>query len=159
MHIVDILTPERILCHVEASSKKRVLEFFGKLLATDVHKVSDHKISDREVYEGLIARERLGSTSVGKGVAIPHARVHNCDVTLGAFLHLDKGVDYDAIDRQPVDLLFALMVPEHCTQEHLDLMAILAQMFSDEQLRQQLRTVPDCEEKFRLLIEWEALHN
>lgn len=154
MHIVDILTPERILCHVEASSKKRVLEFFGKLLASEIHKVSD-----REIYERLTARERLGSTSVGKGVAIPHARVNNCDITLGAFLHLDKGVDYDAIDRQPVDLLFALMVPENCTQEHLDLMAMLAQMFSDEQLRHKLRTVADCEEKFRLLIEWEAIHN
>ncbi len=154
MQIVDILSPERILCHVEASSKKRVLEYFSKLLATETH-----DISNREIYESLLNRERLGSTSIGYGVAIPHARVSQCNVTLGAFLQLETGVDYEAIDRQPVDLLFALLVPEECTQEHLDLLAVLAELFSSAEFRRQLRNTEKCEDKFHLLTEWQTLNN
>ncbi|MEK7990403.1 MAG: PTS IIA-like nitrogen regulatory protein PtsN [Thiotrichaceae bacterium] len=154
MQIVDILSPERILCHVQATSKKRVLEYFSKLLATEMH-----DISNREIYDNLLTRERLGSTSIGRGVAIPHARVSQCNVTLGAFLQLETGVDYEAIDHQPVDLLFALLVPEECTQEHLDLLATLAEMFSDANFRQQLREIEDCDDKFHLLTQWQTLNN
>jgi PTS system nitrogen regulatory IIA component len=150
MQIVDILSPERILCDVKATSKKRVLEYFSKLLATETH-----GINNRDIYESLINRERLGSTSIGHGVAIPHARVSQCNVTLGAFLQLETGVNYDAIDHQPVDLLFALLVPEDCTQEHLDLLAKLAELFSDAELRKQLRDTIRCEDKFHLLTNFE----
>ncbi|MCV6638832.1 PTS IIA-like nitrogen regulatory protein PtsN [Candidatus Albibeggiatoa sp. nov. NOAA] len=154
MQIVDILSPERILCHVQATSKKRVLEYFSKLLATEMH-----DIGNREIYDSLLTRERLGSTSIGHGVAIPHARVSECNVTLGAFLQLETGVDYEAIDRQPVDLLFALLVPEECTQEHLDLLATLAEMFGDPEFRKQLRETEDCDEKFHILTQWQTLNN
>lgn len=151
MQITDILTPDRMLCHVQASSKKRVFEYFSKLLATETS-----KLSNREILNSLLARERLGSTGLGRGVAIPHARVNNCDVTLAAFLQLEQGIDYDAIDRQPVDLLFALMVPEECTEEHLQILAQLAEMFSDAEFREQLRNGQDCGEKYQLFAQWQA---
>jgi len=152
MHIADILTPNRMLCHVQATSKKRILEFFSKLLADEGQLVNSH-----QVFESLLARERLGTTGLGKGVAIPHARVSACKETLAAFLQLEKGVDFDAIDRQPVDLLFALMVPEDSTEEHLEILAQLAEMLSDEAFRSRLREASSCEEKFSLLTSWHSL--
>lgn len=154
MQIADILTPDRILCHVQATSKKRVFEYFSKLLAIETSALTSHQI-----FESLLARERLGSTSLGKGVAIPHARVAQCNVTIAAFLQTENAIDYDAIDKQPVDLLFALLVPEQSTQEHLEILSLLADMFSDEHFRQQLRNSPDCEEKFRLLINWQPANS
>jgi PTS system nitrogen regulatory IIA component len=150
MQISDILTPERMLCHVKASSKKRVFEYFSKLLATETDSLTSH-----EIFESLQGRERLGSTALGKGVAIPHARVAQCKQTLAAFLQLEDGIDYDAIDREPVDLLFALVVPEHSTEEHLEILAKLAGMFSQPEFREQLRNTPDCIEKFKLLTQWQ----
>lgn len=149
MHITDILTPNRMLCHVQATSKKRILEYFSRLLADETQAVSSHQI-----FESLLARERLGTTGLGKGVAIPHARVPACKETLAAFLQLEKGVDFDAIDKQPVDLLFALMVPENSTEEHLIILAQLAEMLSDEDFRARLREAQNCEEKYALLTRW-----
>jgi len=149
MQISDIITPERILCHVQATSKKRSLEYFSKLLATE------STLTSHEIFDSLLARERLGSTGLGKGVAIPHARVALNHVTLAAFLQLEKGIDFDAIDKQPVDLLFALMVPENSTQEHLKILAQLASMFSDAEFRRKIRETDDCFEKFNLLTGWQ----
>jgi PTS system nitrogen regulatory IIA component len=151
MQISDILTPERMLCHIQATSKKRVLEYFSKLLATEMSEVTSHNI-----FDSLLGRERLGSTALGKGVAIPHARVSQCDTTLAAFVQLEKGIDFDALDKQPVDLLFALMVPENSTEEHLKILALLAQMFSEEEFRDKLRRTNDCKEKFILLTDWRS---
>jgi PTS system nitrogen regulatory IIA component len=150
MQIADILTPDRMLCHVQASSKKRVLEYFSKLLATETSLLTSH-----EIFDSLLVRERLGSTGLGKGVAIPHARVKQCETTLGAFVQLERGIDFDAIDRQPVDLLFALVVPEESTEEHLKVLARLAQMFGDAEFRQSLRAAPECRDKFILLSNWQ----
>ncbi len=150
MQILNILTPERMLCHVQANSKKRVLEYFSKLLATESTSLSSH-----EIFDSLLGRERLGSTALGKGIAIPHARVAQCEVTLAAFLQLEEGIDFDAIDKQPVDLLFALMVPENSTEEHLNILAQLAQMFSEDKFCEKLRRTQDCTEKFNLLTRWQ----
>jgi PTS system nitrogen regulatory IIA component len=150
MQISEILTPERMLCHVQATSKKRVLEYFSKLLATETS-----ELTNRAIFDCLLGRERLGSTALGKGVAIPHARVAQCDITLAAFVQLEQGIDFDAIDNQPVDLLFALMVPENSTQEHLEILAQLAQMFSEESFRDKLRCASDCTDKFNLLTLWQ----
>jgi len=149
MVISDILTPERILCHVQATSKKRVLEYFSKLLAQETSSLTSY-----DVFEELLGRERLGSTAIGKGVAIPHARVAQCNVTLAAFLQLENGIDFDSIDHKPVDLLFALMVPYNSTDEHLEILAQLAQMFSSDEFREKLRHTEDCRDKFNLLIHW-----
>lgn len=151
MLIADILTPERMLCNVQATSKKRVLEYFSKLLATD-----SNAVTDRAIYESLLSREKLGSTGLGKGVAIPHARVEQCEVTLAAFLQTDQPIDFDAIDKQPVDLLFALVVPHDITQAHLDLLAHLAEMFSDDDFRKRLRMAEQCCTKYHLLSEWRS---
>ncbi len=150
MQISDILTPERMLCHVEVTSKKRVLEYFSKLLATDTLSLTSHEILD-----SLLARERLGSTGLEKGIAIPHARVAECHVTLAAFLQLEKGIDFDAADKQPVDLLFALVVPENSTEEHLKILAQLAQMFSEDEFCEKLRTLENDQDKFNLLTCWQ----
>ncbi len=148
MQIIDILTPERIACGIKAKSKKRALEKLSVLLAD-----SDPSLSSSKVFDCLIARERLGSTGLGRGVAIPHARVKHCDQTLGAFLLLNNGVDYDAIDKQPVDLLFALLVPEDSTDEHLRILAGLAEMFSDDPFRKRIRDCHGSVEIFSLMDE------
>lgn len=150
MQISEILTKERMLCHVQANSKKRVLEYFSKLLAQETSTLTSH-----EIFNCLLVRERLGSTALGKGVAIPHARVAQSNVTLAAFLQLEKGIDFDGPDKQPVDLLFALMVPENSTEEHLKILAQLANMFSEEEFREKLRKTQDCNEKFNLLTHWQ----
>lgn len=150
MQISDIITPERIHCHVEATSKKRVLEHLSELLVTETPSLTSH-----DIFESLLERERLGSTSLGKGIAIPHARVAQCDVTSAAFLQLEKGIDFDAIDKQPVDLLFALMVPEHATEEHLKILAQLAHLFSKDEFCEKLRNMEDGGEKFKLLTHWQ----
>ena len=150
MQISNILIPERIFCHVQANSKKRVLERFSELFA------SEALLTNHDIFDCLLGRERLGSTGIGKGIAIPHARVAHSTVTLAAFLQLDKGINFDAIDKQPVDLLFALMVPENSTDEHLEILAQLARMFSQKEFCDKLRHAQDCRETFQLLTDWQA---
>lgn len=134
MDIKDLLIPERVAANTQAGSKKRVLEMISGLLAE-----SAPKLTAEEIFESLIGRERLGSTGLGHGVALPHARMAGQDEAIGAFVKLEQGVDFDAIDGQSVDLLFALLVPEHFTDEHLDILAQLARMFSDNQFCQKIR--------------------
>lgn len=154
MQIADIITPERVACHVSASSKKRVLEKISEIVAAQ----SPLDLTAHDIFDSLLARERLGTTAIDHGVAIPHGRLKNTTVTVGAFVQLDEGIDCDALDRQDVNLLFALLVPEESTEEHLQLLARLAKMFSNEQLREQLRTAPDSETAYRLLIDWDSSH-
>ena len=111
MQLTELITPERIDCDVDANSKKRALEILSTLISQ-----SQDTISANDVFDSLIAREKLGGTGVGHGVAIPHGRLKNTDQTLGAFVKLKSGVDYDSADHQPVDLLFALLVPEEATE-------------------------------------------
>ncbi|NOY62208.1 MAG: PTS IIA-like nitrogen regulatory protein PtsN [Gammaproteobacteria bacterium] len=149
MQIADCILPERIVCGASTGSKKRGLELLSGLLSE-----GEEQLSSVVVFESLLARERLGGTGVGHGVAIPHGRMKNIDHAVGAFLQLEKGVDFDAIDNRPVDLLFALIVPEQSTGEHLKLLAQLAQMFSDEKLRDALRQAQSCSEIHQLLTQW-----
>ncbi len=109
MLISDLLSPEKIHCDVHSSSKKRLLELISEELARN----SD-SLGQREIFESLCARERLGSTGLGKGVAIPHGRVKGTRHVEVSFLRLKKPVPFDAVDGQPVDLLFALAVPDNC---------------------------------------------
>ena len=131
MNISDIISPDRVVCDIDASSKKRALEQLSDMIATD----STPSLLPQDVVDSLIARERLGSTGIGYGVAIPHGRVKNTDHAIAAFARLHEGIDFDAADNQTVDLLFALLVPEDSTNEHLQLLAQLAEMFSDEDFR------------------------
>ena len=143
MLISDLLSPERIRFDVQSSSKKRLLELISEELARN----SD-EFSKREIFESLCARERLGSTGLGKGVAIPHGRVKGSKHVEASFIRLKKPLPFDAVDGQPVDLLFCLAVPEDCSEDHLKLLAQVAELFSDPELLQELR---EAETSGRLL--------
>lgn len=146
MPAADLITPNTIACGVKASSKKRALEALSALLAAN-----GSGLIDTEIFESLIMRERLGSTGIGHGVAIPHGRLKGVKSALGAFVQLEQGVDFDAIDNGPVDLMFALLVPVESTDEHLQLLAQLAEMFSDASLRERLREAESVKEIYELL--------
>jgi PTS system nitrogen regulatory IIA component len=146
MLISDLLSPERIRCDVQSSSKKRLLEIISEELARN----SD-EFSEREIFESLCARERLGSTGLGKGVAIPHGRVKGSRHVEASFIRLKKPVPFDAIDGQPVDLLFCLAVPEDCGEDHLKLLAQVAELFSNPELLRQLREANDSGRLMQLL--------
>lgn len=149
MQLADLLTRDRIQCGVTVASKKRALEQVSQLMATD-----QTKLDQTDIFDNLISRERLGSTGLGRGVAIPHARVKNTTRTTGAFIKLKEGIDYDAADRQPVDILFALLVPEESNEEHLQILSQLAQMFSDTQLVEKLRQTNDSDALLKLIDNW-----
>jgi len=146
MLISDLLSPERIRCDVHSSSKKRLLEIISRELA---HNSDD--LNQREVFESLCARERLGSTGLGKGVAIPHGRVKGSHDVQASFIRLKKPLPFDAIDGEPVDLLFAIAVPENCNEDHLKLLAQVAELFSDPDLLMQLRAAEDSGKLLKLL--------
>ncbi len=134
MQIQNLITPGRTLCGVEGGSKKRALELLANAIAQDVP-----GIEADELFRRLIGRERLGSTGIGHGIAIPHCRVANCNSTLGALLTLADPIDFDSIDSQPVDILFAMLVPEDAHDEHLQTLAALAGALNNADYRQRLR--------------------
>lgn len=150
MHLLDLLAPARVVAGAKAPGKKRLLETLALLLAE-----GDGE-RERLVFESLCQRERLGSTALGHGVAIPHGRSPGLVAATGAFVRLAEAVDFGAPDGQPVDLLFALAVPEHFTQQHLVLLSQLVEMFGDPGFRQRLRAAPDSAAVYQLLAAWRA---
>jgi PTS system nitrogen regulatory IIA component len=150
MQIQDLLSPRRVRYCQQVTSKKRVLERISELLADTAP-----DLTSEEVFNCLIDRERLGSTGLGKGVAIPHGRVSGLREPVGAFIRLDEGIDFDAIDGLPVDLLFALLVPSESTKEHLGLLAQLAGMFASNPFCTRLRESRSDDELYNLINRWE----
>ena len=150
MQLSEIINVNRIKKGVDVLSKKRALEELASLFTQD-----QTQLNTNEIFDSLISRERLGSTGVGYGIAIPHGRIKNCEKITGAFIQLNEGIDFDAIDNQPVDMLFALIVPEECTDEHLKVLARLASMFNEEDFRQKLRASQTEEQTLQLLTEWQ----
>jgi PTS system nitrogen regulatory IIA component len=146
------LVEERIGCNVEATSKKRVLEQLGQRLAEAVPELNQDM-----VFDALLERERLGSTGLGKGIALPHARMPQITEALAAFVQLPTGIDFDAIDNQPVDLAFAMLVPLEATDEHLQLLAKLAQMFDEQDFCSALRQATTAHELYQLIQQREAI--
>ena len=142
----DLLSPGRILAGVRINSKKRLLE----LISTTLAKINKD-LSSREIFESLCAREHLGSTALGNGVAIPHGRISSTKGVEALFIQLAKPLPFDADDGKPVDLLFALVVPQHCTDDHSKLLSSIAERFSDPQLQEQLRNSEDANAIFHLL--------
>ncbi len=134
MQIESLISTSRTLCGVEGGSKKRALELLANAIAQDIP-----AIDADELFRRLIGRERLGSTGIGHGVAIPHCRVENCTGTVGALITLAEPIDFDAIDSQPVDILFAMLVPEDAHDEHLQTLATLAGALNNPEYRQRLR--------------------
>lgn len=121
------------------SSKKKLLEYLASFIANSL---SDSSASD--IFERFLNRERLGSTGIGEGVAIPHCRLPQCQEPLGVLLKLHETIDFDAMDHRPVDLVFALVVPEQTDGQHLQVLATLARNFSDADYRTALRNAPDA---------------
>jgi PTS system nitrogen regulatory IIA component len=148
MKLSEILSPDCIQLDADATSKKRVLELASQLLAG-----ADESLSPRGVFDRLIAREKLGSTGLGHGVAIPHGRLPGLDRTIGVFLRMQKGVDFDAPDKEPVDLVFALLVPEESTEEHLQVLANIARYFGSGRSRDALRVDISAQEACELLCQ------
>lgn len=151
MNISELLTPERVVCTDEVSSKKRALEMLSEMLAAD-----EPELTGGEIFDSLLSRERLGSTGLGRGVAIPHGRVRGINTAIAAMLKLEHGVDYDAPDREPVDLLFALLVPQESTDEHLQILAALARMFADPPTLARLREARDSGALLLQVSHWET---
>jgi PTS system nitrogen regulatory IIA component len=134
---------------MQASSKKRLFEQAGLLFE------NHHGIARSLVFDSLFARERLGSTALGQGVAIPHGRIKGLKEALGAFVKLAQPVPFDAPDEQPVSLVFVLLVPEQATEKHLQILSELAQMFSDKTLREAMNRAPDTAALHELVTSWQ----
>ncbi|MCP5179413.1 MAG: PTS IIA-like nitrogen regulatory protein PtsN [Pseudomonadales bacterium] len=147
MDVADILAPGRTHIGVDVQSRKRALEWISEQLAEHIP-----ALRARDLFQALQARERLGSTGLGEGVAIPHCRIHH-DRILGLFVRLARPIDFDAPDGEPVDLLFALLVPEGEAEAHLKVLSQLASAFSNEDLSARLRVAGSAEDLRAILIE------
>ncbi len=147
MKFNNLLKLDQIRLNITAGSKKKVLQVISDIVAENYPEYNANKI-----FELLIERERLGSTGIGHGVALPHGRLPDCQEPIGIFISLAEGVDFDAIDQEPVKLLFALLVPENSTQEHLEILARLADFFRQDKNRQILENATSPETVYNLLI-------
>jgi PTS system nitrogen regulatory IIA component len=151
MNITDLLMPDRASCRENIGSKKRLLEYSSELLAS-----SSPGLSQNEIFNALINREKLGSTGLGKGVAIPHGRIASLERPVCAFVKLASPVDFDATDGQPVDLIFTLLVPENSTEEHLQVLSTIAEIFSNAGISMALRQCETDSCLLEQLRQWEA---
>jgi PTS system nitrogen regulatory IIA component len=151
MNITDLLVPDRVSCREDVGSKKRLLEYVSELLAK-----SSPELSQNEIFNALINREKLGSTGLGNGVAIPHGRIASLERPVCAFIKLASPVDFDATDGQPVDLIFTLLVPEDSTEEHLQVLSTIAEIFSNAGISMALRQCETDSCLLEQLCQWEA---
>jgi PTS system nitrogen regulatory IIA component len=149
--LAAILPPSNVLVDVDATSKKRVFEQAGLLFE------NQHAIARGTVTDNLFARERLGSTGLGHGVAIPHGRIKGLKNPLAAVLRTKAPIGFDSPDDEPVSLLIVLMVPEAATQRHLEILSEIAEMLSDRELRDRLKEAADAETLHRLITDWAPL--
>ncbi len=149
MLLSNLLTKDRVIANLKGGSKKRVLELAAEFIGAESGLDSD------EIYQGLIDRERLGSTGIGFGVAIPHCRLNEIDTNdaRGYLIQLNQGIDFDAIDEQTVRLLFVLLVPDSTNQLHLDILAQLANCFTDDIFRHNLQQATSTQELFDVAIQ------
>ena len=148
IRLETILTPGRSLVNVPGGSKKKALEQIANLISSQV---PDLEMQD--VFEALIAREKLGSTGFGNGIAIPHCRLKSCEAPVSALLHLDAPIDFDAIDGAPVDLLFVLLVPQAATDAHLELLRQIASMLDRKEVRDKLRSASSNEALYQVVLD------
>ncbi len=148
--ISQILPAENVILDAEATSKKRVFERVGILFENNL------QIARSQVFDSLFSREKLGSTGLGQGVAIPHGRIKNMREAVAAFVKTQFPIPFDAPDGQPVNLIFVLLVPERATDVHLQLLGELAQMFSDKAFREQLQASNDPAAIHQMFTDWQA---
>src|SRR6266702_7783132 len=147
--VANLLRADHIVLDLQVSSKKRLFEQAGLLFE------NHHGLARRLVFDSLFARERLGSTSLGQGVAIPHGRIKGLKEAVGAFVRLAQAVPFDAPDGNPVSLVFVLLVPEQANEQHLRILSELAQMLSDRELRGKLSTDTDAGTLHQHITAWQ----
>jgi len=161
MNLDTLISSNAVISNPDIKSKKRALELLAEILAEQLSASTSgddqpfDEVDALDIFQLLTEREKLGSTSMGHGVALPHTRTDLTDHAIGAFLKLDKGIDFDSPDDQKTDLIFALMVPEHYTDEHLKILAYLATLFSDEMFCTAIRSSADQAKIHDHLISWQ----
>ena len=148
--LASILSSEQVLAKVDATSKKRAFEEAG-LLFENLHGLSRALVTD-----SLFSRERLGSTGLGHGVAIPHGRIKGLRSPMAAVFQLSTPIGFDAPDDKPVSLLIFLLVPEAATQKHLEILSEIAELLSDATLREKLITAADSNQLHDLIVGWQS---
>lgn len=153
IRLETILTLGRSVVNAPGGSKKKALEQIANLISYQVP-----ELEMQEVYEALIAREKLGSTGFGNGIAIPHCRLKSCETPVSALLHLDAPIDFDAIDGAPVDLLFVLLVPQAATDAHLELLRQIASMLDRKEVRDKLRSASSNEALYQVVLDEQNGH-
>jgi PTS system nitrogen regulatory IIA component len=147
--VAKLLSPAHVVTDLQASSKKRLFEQAGLMFE------NQHGLARSMVFDSLFAREKLGTTGLGQGVAIPHGRIKGLKEALGAFLRLAQPVPFEAPDGNPVSLVFVLLVPEKATEKHLQILSELAQMFSDKALRESMMQAADAAALHELIKTWQ----
>ena len=147
MDFAQLLKPEAVKVLTSASSKKRLIQDLGDLVS------AAYDMDASRVVEALMMRESLGPTGVGHGVALPHARLEGIEEVVGAFVLLDKPIDFASVDRQPVDIAFALFAPEDAGVEHLKALALVSRTLRDSSICTKLRSNPDAGTLFAILTE------
>ena len=148
IRLETILTPGRAQVNAPGGSKKKALEQIANLIHREVP-----DMAMQDVFEALVAREKLGSTGFGNGIAIPHCRLKGCTSPISALMHLDAPIDFDAIDGAPVDLLFVLLVPQAATDAHLELLRQIASMLDREEVRKKLRSASTNEALYQVVLD------
>jgi len=147
MEIADLITPSRVVAQLRATNKKQALQELAKRAAVMTG------IQERMIYDVLIERERLGSTGIGMGIGIPHGRLPDLDTLCGIFARLDRPVPFDAIDDQPVDLIFLLLAPEGAGADHLKALARVSRLLRDRTVCEKLRGTDNADALYALLID------
>jgi len=147
MEIADLLSPDAVLAHVKATTKKQVLQEMAHKAAILT------KLPERRIFDTLIEREKLGSTGMGQGIAIPHGRIPGIEKMTGLFAQLDHPVDFDSMDDQPVDLVFLLLAPEGAGADHLKALARVSRLLRNQAVCEKLRAAPQAATLFALLTE------
>ena len=147
--ITKLLPASNVIVDLDVSSKKRVFEQVGLVFE------NNRNIARSEVFDSLFAREKLGSTGLGQGIAIPHGRIKGLKEPVGAVVRTRQPIPFDAPDGQNVSIIFVLLVPDRATDIHLQILSELAQMFSEKPFREQLLAAPDSTEIHRLITQWQ----
>jgi len=149
--IAPLLSPEHIRIDLNAGAKNRVFEEAGQILA------AQPGLDATRVMESLATREKMGSTAIGQGVALPHARIKGLQQPLAAFIHLSRPIPFDAPDGKPVSMVLVLLVPDRATEAHLQLLAEAAQIFSDRRFRDHLRNQQNAAAVHQAFADWPAI--
>ena len=147
MEIADLLSPRAVAAHLKAANKKQVLQELSEKAAAVTG------LPERKIFETLSERERLGSTGMGQGIAVPHGRLAGIERMTGLFAQLDHPIDFDAMDDQPVDLVFLLLAPEAAGADHLTALARVSRLLRNQALCEKLRVAADSSALFALLTE------